>query len=88
VPKVCRSAEALIIIVVQGASISDNGAVPAAELVPQRIELMIKEVRTAGVLITVLEYDGSSGRPDKPGSPGWELYFAPQDGHHELGIRK
>lgn len=88
VPRVTSSAEALIVIDVQTAFVSGNEAVPASGLVLQRIELLVEEARAVGALIVYLQNDGSPGEPDEPGTPGWELYLPPQDGDHEVVIRK
>jgi nicotinamidase-related amidase len=77
---------ALILVDVQRNMLEGPGAVPGADDLRPRIEELLRDARAAGLPVVHVQNDGSDSDPDSPGTPGWELVFAPADG--ERVIRK
>ncbi|MCX5205155.1 isochorismatase family protein [Streptomyces sp. NBC_00237] len=78
--------QALIVVDVQVAFVTGEGAVPDAARVLDRTGLLLQAARAAGALVVHLQNDGPPGADDETGTPGWELRFPPVEG--ELVLRK
>jgi len=83
-----RAAEALIVVDVQTAFVSGEGAVPAAAPLLVQVGDLIAKARASGALVVHLQNDGATGGVDEPGKPGWALYLPVEPGADEVVIRK
>ncbi|OPC78640.1 cysteine hydrolase [Embleya scabrispora] len=79
---------ALIIVDVQVAFVTGEGAVPDAARVVDRVGALLTEARARGSLVVHLQNDGPVGADDETGSPGWELMLPVRLGPREVVIRK
>ena len=80
--------EALLVVDVQNAFVTGDGAAPAAEQLLTNLGELVARARSAAVLIVHLQNDGPPGAVDEPGQPGWELYFPVVESDHEVVVRK
>ncbi|MGW0548016.1 cysteine hydrolase family protein [Streptomyces altiplanensis] len=80
--------EALIVVDVQSAFVSGDGAVPGAALLLDRTADLIARARRSGALVVHLQNDGPAGADDEPHTPGWELHHPVEAGPAEAVIRK
>lgn len=80
--------ESLIVVDVQSAFVSGEGAVPAADRIVDRTTDLIARARKSGALIVHLQNDGPAGAEDEPHTPGWELHHPVEAGPAEVVIRK
>ncbi|MGW4701250.1 isochorismatase family protein [Streptomyces sp. NPDC004285] len=80
--------DALIVVDVQSAFVTGEGAVPAAGRLVDRTSDLIERARRDGALIAHLQNDGPPGAEDEPHTPGWELHHAVEPGPAEVVIRK
>ncbi|MFC7310427.1 isochorismatase family protein [Streptomyces monticola] len=80
--------EALIVVDIQSAFVTGDGAVPSAAPLLVRIEDLIGRARDSGALVVHLQNDGPDGAPDEAGTPGWELHFPVEQGPREVTYRK
>lgn len=80
------SANALVVVDVQNASVVGSGAVTDHRRLRKAISVLLERARAVGVPIVFLQNDGPTGAVDEPYQPGWELHFAPREG--ERIIRK
>ncbi|MCZ4119704.1 isochorismatase family protein [Streptomyces sp. H39-S7] len=80
--------ESLIVVDLQSAFVSGEGAVPAAERLVERTTDLIARARKDGALIVHLQNDGADGAEDEPHTPGWELHHPIEAGPAEVVIRK
>jgi nicotinamidase-related amidase len=88
VAEAVRRVEGLVVIDIQAAFVSGDGAVPAAIPLLEQITSLIGRARTGGALIVHLQNDGPVGVVDEPGKPGWQLYLPVECGPNEVVIRK
>lgn len=79
-------ATALVIVDAQRNMLEGAQPVPSAVAVKAAISDLLDKARAAGSVVVHVQNDGSSGDPDEPGTPGWELVFEPEDG--EIVVRK
>lgn len=80
--------DALIVVDVQSAFVTGEGAVPAAARLVDRTTDLIARARRGGALVVHLQNDGPPGAEDEPHTPGWELHHPVEPGPRELVIRK
>ncbi|MEU9744878.1 MULTISPECIES: isochorismatase family protein [Streptomyces] len=80
--------QALVVVDVQSAFFTGEGAVPAARPVREAIEGMLRRARERGVLVVHLQNDGPEGADDEAGTPGWELALPVVAGDREVVVRK
>ncbi|MGW7463475.1 isochorismatase family protein [Streptomyces xantholiticus] len=80
--------EALIVVDVQSAFVTGDGAVPDAVRLLDRTTDLIARARRSGALVVHLQNDGPSGADDEPHTPGWELHHPVEAGTTEVVIRK
>ncbi|MEU6482494.1 isochorismatase family protein [Streptomyces sp. NPDC046887] len=80
--------EALIVVDVQSAFVSGDGAVPGAARLLDRVEGLLARARAAGALVVHLQNDGAEGEPDEPHTSGWELHLPVRKGELEVVVRK
>ncbi|ATW51611.1 isochorismatase family protein [Streptomyces peucetius] len=80
--------EALIVVDVQSAFVTGDGAVPDAVRLLDRTTDLIARARRSGALVVHLQNDGPSGADDEPHTPGWELHHPVEAGPTEVVIRK
>ncbi|MFE8941268.1 isochorismatase family protein [Streptomyces sp. NPDC007872] len=80
--------DALIVVDVQTAFVTGDGAVPGAERLVDRTTDLIARARRDGALVVHLQNDGPPGSEDEPHTPGWELHHRVEPGPRELVIRK
>ncbi|MEX0168851.1 isochorismatase family protein [Streptomyces sp. LMG1-1-1.1] len=80
--------DALIVVDVQSAFVTGDGAVPAAARLVDRTADLIARARGAGALVVHLQNDGPPGSEDEPHTPGWELHHPVEPGPRETVIRK
>ncbi|WFB10728.1 isochorismatase family protein [Streptomyces sp. LX-29] len=80
--------EALIIVDVQSAFVSGDGAVPAATELLERVTDLLARARASGALVVHLQNDGAEGEDDELGSPGWELHLPVELGPTEIVLHK
>lgn len=80
--------QALVIVDVQRAFVTGDGAVPSHDQLVGNLSELLERARTAGALVVHLQNDGPPGAVDEPYQPGWELYFPVINSAHEVVIRK
>ncbi|WP_086825146.1 isochorismatase family protein [Streptomyces sp. NRRL B-24572] len=80
--------DALIVVDVQSAFVTGDGAVPAAGRLVERTTDLIARARRGGAFIAHLQNDGPPGAEDEPHTPGWELHHPVEPGPAEVVIRK
>ncbi|MEV6703543.1 isochorismatase family protein, partial [Streptomyces sp. NPDC051453] len=80
--------EALMVVDVQSAFVSGEGAVPDAVRLLERTTDLIARARRSGALVVHLQNDGPPGAEDEPHTPGWELHHPVEPGPAEVVIRK
>ncbi|MFF8510298.1 isochorismatase family protein [Streptomyces sp. NPDC015492] len=80
--------DALIVVDVQAAFVTGDGAVPAAARLVDRTADLLARARRDGALVVHLQNDGEPGAEDEPHTPGWELHHPVKSGPRELVIRK
>ncbi|AJF63916.1 isochorismatase family protein [Streptomyces vietnamensis] len=80
--------DALIVVDVQSAFVTGDGAVPAAGRLVDRTTDLIARARRDGAFIAHLQNDGPPGAEDEPHTPGWELHHPVEPGPAEVVIRK
>ncbi|WP_406055947.1 isochorismatase family protein [Streptomyces sp. NBC_01077] len=80
--------DALIVVDVQAAFVTGDGAVPAAARLVDRTTDLLARARRDGALVVHLQNDGLPGAEDEPHTPGWELHHPVEPGPRELVIRK
>jgi streptothricin hydrolase len=83
-----RSVQALIVVDMQAAFASGEGAVPEAAGLLERVTDLLERARAAGALVVQLQNDGAPGTPDEPGTPGWELFLPAAERAGEYVVRK
>lgn len=86
--RMINRAEALIVVDVQSAFVSGEGAVPDAVRLVERTTDLIARARRDGALVVHLQNDGPPGAEDEPHTPGWELHHPVEPGPAEVVIRK
>jgi nicotinamidase-related amidase len=79
---------ALVIVDIQTAFVTGDGAVPAAAPLLAHITDLLDRARRSGAFIVHLQNDGPAGADDEPGTAGWQLYLPVQHGPNEVVIRK
>ncbi|GGW24386.1 isochorismatase family protein [Streptomyces xantholiticus] len=80
--------EALIVVDIQSAFVTGDGAVPDAVRLVDRTTDLIARARRSGALVVHLQNDGPAGAEDEPHTPGWELHHPVESGPTEVVIRK
>ncbi|MGW8761291.1 isochorismatase family protein [Streptomyces sp. NPDC055815] len=80
--------DALIVVDVQSAFVTGEGAVPDAARLVDRTTDLIARARRDGAFIAHLQNDGPPGAEDEPHTPGWELHHPVTPGPTEVVIRK
>ncbi|MFD4377369.1 isochorismatase family protein [Streptomyces sp. NPDC058486] len=80
--------DTLIVVDVQSAFVTGDGAVPDAARLVDRTAGLIARARAAGALVVHLQNDGPPGGEDEPHTPGWELHHPVEPGPAELVLRK
>ncbi|MFF1698673.1 isochorismatase family protein [Streptomyces sp. NPDC058257] len=83
-----KPVQALIVVDMQSAFVTGDGAVPEAARVLDRTTDLITRARAAGALVVQLQNDGEPGTADEPGAPGWELHLPMDAGRGESVLRK
>ncbi|MEU4197952.1 isochorismatase family protein [Kribbella sp. NPDC026611] len=83
-----RPVDGLIVVDVQTAFVSGEGAVPEAGPLLEHVTQLLDRAREADAVIVHLQNDGPPGADDEPDSPGWELYLPVKPGPREHVIRK
>ncbi|MBB6033258.1 nicotinamidase-related amidase [Phytomonospora endophytica] len=78
--------QALLVIDVQHAGVTGDGAVPAARTLLAAVATLLDRARAAGVPVVHVQNDGKPGEADEPGTPGWQLRLPVADG--ETVLRK
>jgi len=78
--------QALLVIDVQNAGVTGEGAVPAARTLLAAVGALLDRARAAGVPVVHVQNDGKPGEADEPGAPGWELHLPVAEG--ETVLRK
>lgn len=81
-------AQALLVVDVQKAGVTGDGAVPGAAGLLERTADLIARARRSGALVVHLQNDGAPGAGDAPHSPGWALHLPVETGPAECVIRK
>ncbi|MFF7816259.1 isochorismatase family protein [Streptomyces sp. NPDC007945] len=82
------SVDTLLLVDVQTAFVTGEGAVPDAARLVDRTAGLIARARAAGALVVHLQNDGPPGAEDEPHTPGWELHHRVKPGPTEFVIRK
>jgi nicotinamidase-related amidase len=77
---------ALVIVDAQRNMLEGSEPVPSAVDVKDVLSDLLDKARAARTVVVHVQNDGSSGDPDEPGIPGWELVFEPAD--EEIVVRK
>ncbi|MFF8279791.1 isochorismatase family protein [Streptomyces lateritius] len=80
--------DALLVVDVQSAFVTGDGAVPAAARLLERTTDLIARARRGGAIVVHLQNDGPPGSDDEPHTPGWELHHRVESGPTEVVIRK
>ncbi|MFC8074444.1 isochorismatase family protein [Streptomyces sp. NPDC057307] len=80
--------QALVVVDVQTAFFTGDGAVPGAGPVREAVEGMLRRARESGVLVVHLQNDGPEGADDEVGTAGWELALPVVEGDREVVVRK
>lgn len=80
--------QALLVVDVQKAGVSGEGAVPGAAGLLERTADLIARARRDGALVVHLQNDGAPGSGDEPHTPGWALHLPVEAGPAEVVIRK
>ncbi|MFH9736085.1 isochorismatase family protein [Streptomyces roseolus] len=80
--------DTLLVVDVQTAFVTGEGAVPDAARLVDRTAGLIARARAAGALVVHLQNDGPPGAEDEPHTPGWELHHRVEPGPTEFVIRK
>ncbi|WP_411110417.1 isochorismatase family protein [Streptomyces sp. c-19] len=80
--------DALIVVDVQSAFVTGDGAVPAAARLVDRTTDLIARARRDGALVVHLQNDGPPGAEDEPHTPGWRLHHPVEAGPLEVVVRK
>ncbi|MGX1881489.1 isochorismatase family protein [Streptomyces sp. NPDC055287] len=80
--------EALLVVDVQSAFVTGDGAVPDAARLLDRTKDLIVRARRSGALVVHLQNDGPPGADDEPHTPGWELHHPVETRPTECVIRK
>ncbi|MCX4673248.1 isochorismatase family protein [Streptomyces sp. NBC_01381] len=70
-----KPVQALLVVDMQSAFVSGDGAVPEAARVLDRTNDLITRARAAGALVIQLQNDGEPGSVDEPGTPGWQIHL-------------
>ncbi|MET9728506.1 isochorismatase family protein [Streptomyces zaomyceticus] len=83
-----HSVDALIVVDVQSAFVTGEGAVPGAARLVDRTADLLARARRDGALVVHLQNDGPPGAEDEPHTPGWELHHPVAPGPAEFVIRK
>ncbi|MGW0118740.1 isochorismatase family protein [Streptomyces sp. NPDC003327] len=83
-----RPVDALIVVDVQSAFVTGDGAVPGAARLVERTSDLLARARAAGALVVHLQNDGPPGAEDEPHTPGWELHHRVAPGPLEAVVRK
>lgn len=78
--------EALILVDLQRAFVTEAGAVPGAGDLLHCARSLLDRARAGGALVIHLQNDGADGAVDEPGQHGWELQLSPLE--HEPVLRK
>jgi streptothricin hydrolase len=73
-------ATALLFVDVQRNMLEPPEPVPGADAVRAVLGALLDRARQAGAVVVHVQNDGSTRDPDAPGTPGWELVFAPMEG--------
>ena len=76
----------LMLVDVQRNMLEGETAIDGAAAFRERMSGLLESARAASVPIVHVKNDGPAGEPDEPGTPGWELVFAPLPG--EPVVRK
>lgn len=50
------------------------------------MQTLLGRARQDGAIVVYIQNEGTAGDPDEPGSPGWELVFAPTT--EDIVVRK
>ncbi|WP_367039011.1 isochorismatase family protein [Streptomyces sp. Je 1-332] len=87
-PVPAEPVQALIVVDMQSAFVTGDGAVPEAALVLDRTTDLITRARAAGALVIQLQNDGEPGAVDEPGTPGWEIHLPADADRGEKVLRK
>jgi nicotinamidase-related amidase len=72
----------LLLVDVQRNMLGPPEPVPAAASVGAALAGLLDRARAAGAPVVHIRNNGSSGDPDAPGSPGWELIHPVAPGEH------
>ncbi|MFF5931330.1 cysteine hydrolase family protein [Streptomyces hydrogenans] len=80
--------DTLLVVDVQSAFVTGDGAVPDAARLVDRTAGLIARARAAGALVVHIQNDGPPGGEDEPHTPGWELHHPVEPGPAEVVLRK
>ncbi|MFH8487097.1 isochorismatase family protein [Streptomyces longisporoflavus] len=83
-----KPVQALIVVDMQSAFVTGDGAVPEAARVLDRTRDLIARARAAGALVIQLQNDGEAGAVDEPGTPGWRIHLPVDADRGERVLRK
>lgn len=87
-PRPTKAVQALIVVDLQSAFVTGDGAVPEAARVLDRTTDLITRARAAGALVVQLQNDGEPGSADEPGTPGWATHLPADTDRGEKILRK
>ncbi|MGC0416333.1 isochorismatase family protein [Embleya sp. AB8] len=79
---------ALIVVDMQVAFVTGDGAVSEADRVVRTVRGLVDAARAAGALVVHLQNDGDVGTEDEVGTAGWELLLPVRVGDREAVVRK
>ncbi|MGW0534099.1 cysteine hydrolase family protein [Streptomyces sp. NPDC003032] len=87
-PKSIAPVQALIVVDMQSAFVSGDGAVPDAGRLLDKVRDLMTRARGSGALVVQLQNDGGPGTPDEPGTPGWHIHLPADADRGEVVLRK
>ncbi|TGB08886.1 isochorismatase family protein [Streptomyces sp. MZ04] len=88
IARTTKPVQALLVVDMQSAFVSGDGAVPDAARVLDRTIDLITRARAAGALVIQLQNDGEPGAVDEPGTPGWQIHLPVDADRGEAILRK
>ncbi|MFI1680786.1 isochorismatase family protein [Streptomyces sp. NPDC020607] len=80
--------QAVIVVDMQTAFVTGDGAVPDAERLLDRVRDLLARARESGAVVVQLQNDGEPGTSDETGTPGWEIHLPADTDRGEAVLRK
>jgi nicotinamidase-related amidase len=77
---------ALLLVDAQRNMLEPPSPVPGADGIRAALQMLLDRAREDNALVVHVQNEGAAGDPDEPGTPGWELVFAPSA--EDLVVRK